>query len=180
MKRVGIFPGTFDPVHNGHVAFALAALDACQLDTIVFLPERSPRHKTNVSDFTHRATMVRVATRQDPRFMTLTLPEPQFTANTTLPELRKSFPDAAFTLLIGTDVAKNLPHWDDITRIYNTFELAIGMRASDEKPTLPVPATYVPTDFTHAAASDIRTGKSQDVPKEVHRYIQAHGLYTVQ
>lgn len=180
MTRIGIFPGTFDPVHNGHLAFARAALGICRLDRVVFLPERAPRHKTGVSNFAHRTAMLQAAIVAEPRFALLTLPEAQFTATTTLPELQKAYPQDALVLLLGTDIAKNLPHWDNVQRIYNSFELAIGLRAHDAKPALPVAATFVPTDFKHAAASDIRTGKSREVPIAVGEYIQANGLYTVQ
>jgi nicotinate-nucleotide adenylyltransferase len=48
MKKIGIFAGTFDPIHEGHVAFAQAVLADLSLDKIYFLPERQPRRKTNV------------------------------------------------------------------------------------------------------------------------------------
>ncbi|HVI69805.1 MAG TPA: adenylyltransferase/cytidyltransferase family protein, partial [Magnetospirillaceae bacterium] len=63
MKRVGVFSGTFDPVHRGHLAFALSAQKRAQLDTVVFLPEHSPRGKIAVGSFTHRLEMLRLATK---------------------------------------------------------------------------------------------------------------------
>ena len=65
--RVGIYPGAFDPVHKGHIAFALAAITAHQLDKVFFLPEPSPRHKQGVKALDHRVEMVRLATANDPR-----------------------------------------------------------------------------------------------------------------
>jgi cytidyltransferase-like protein len=53
MKHIGIYPGSFDPVHEGHFAFAKAALETGRLDTVIFLPEMKPRGKPQVTPSNH-------------------------------------------------------------------------------------------------------------------------------
>jgi len=89
MTRVGIYPGTFDPVHVGHIAFALQAMKSAKLDYLYFLPERSPRRKTDITHYGHRVAMLRRAIRPHVQFGLLDLPTKQFSVLKTLPELRK-------------------------------------------------------------------------------------------
>ncbi|HEU5121705.1 MAG TPA: adenylyltransferase/cytidyltransferase family protein, partial [Candidatus Saccharimonadales bacterium] len=62
MRRIGIYSGTFDPVHYGHIAFAASAIRACNLDEVVFLPEPQPRYKAGVTDIAHRLALLTMAT----------------------------------------------------------------------------------------------------------------------
>jgi cytidyltransferase-like protein len=57
-SRIGIYSGTFDPVHAGHMAFALQAMQEAKLDRLYFLPERRPRYKQGVEHFAHRVAML--------------------------------------------------------------------------------------------------------------------------
>ena len=59
--RIGIFAGTFDPVHAGHIAFALQAAEIAKLDEVVFIPERRPLSKSSTEHFGHRVAMIRQA-----------------------------------------------------------------------------------------------------------------------
>ena len=68
VKRIGIFAGTFDPVHKGHISFALQAIEAAGLDEVVFLPEPRPRHKQSVTDQSHRIAMINLAIKAYPKF----------------------------------------------------------------------------------------------------------------
>ncbi len=63
MKKVGILAGTFDPIHIGHIAFALRAIEKAQLDKVILLPEREPRRKRNVTDFNHRLSMLKLSVK---------------------------------------------------------------------------------------------------------------------
>lgn len=115
--RVGIYPGAFDPVHKGHIAFALAAITAHQLDKVFFLPEPSPRHKQGVKALDHRVEMVRLATANDPRMGMIVLEQTRFTILETWPQLDARFTGADLYMLIGSDVAERMASWPNIDEL---------------------------------------------------------------
>ncbi len=124
---IGIFPGTFDPVHEGHIAFALAVARDCGLDEVIFVPEHSPRGKTNVSTLPERITRIEKQIKTHPNLRVAELESRQFTVAETLPELRRLF-DGELTLLIGSDVAAKLHLWPDLDQLLGEVRLAIGLR----------------------------------------------------
>lgn len=129
MNRVGIFAGTFDPIHKGHLAFALAAAEQCGLDAVYFLPERQPRGKHDVGDFATRSQLIREAIRAS-RLHLLDLADAQFTVETTLPQLETTFAGAELYLLIGSDIAcHSLPHWPQLPQLLEKMQLIVGIRA---------------------------------------------------
>src|SRR4051812_4657029 len=91
MKRIGIYAGTFDPVHSGHVSFALQALKAAELDKVYFLPERRPRNKQHVEHFGHRTAMLKRAAQPHSQFEVLEMVDISFSVERTLPKLQKQF-----------------------------------------------------------------------------------------
>jgi nicotinate (nicotinamide) nucleotide adenylyltransferase len=177
-KRIGIFAGTFDPVHNGHVAFALAAIKACRLDEVIFLPEPKPRGKQQVTGMNHRLAMIRVAIAGEPRLRVVELTDDQFTVAKTLPELERRLPGAHLALLLGTDVARGLRQWPGADGLLAKVELIIALRQGDEPPH-GVKAAIIPTSHGHVAASHVRGGQSNDIAPAVRDYIHHHGLYRV-
>ena len=104
--RVGIFGGTFDPVHMGHLILAEQCRDQAGLDEVWFLPSYHPPHKAaaGVSRFEHRCDMLELAVAGHPGFrvdrIEKELPPPSYTAET-LAELRRRHPAADFALLMG-------------------------------------------------------------------------------
>jgi nicotinate-nucleotide adenylyltransferase len=134
MKNIGIFAGTFDPVHEGHIAFCLVAYDLCHLDKIYLLPERSPRNKQNVSSIIERGALLELAVASIPELDVLSLDDDFFSVEKTLPKLQQKFPDSQITLLIGSDVAcESLPHWDNLKELLKTVKLAIGVRSTHDR-----------------------------------------------
>jgi len=109
-KYIGIYSGSFDPIHEGHISFAKEAMKVCRLDTIVFMPERFPRGKPNVSPISERVTELEIALAET-SFVVLNAHADQFTVDETLTELEVLYPDTVFTFLIGSDVALYLPNW---------------------------------------------------------------------
>src|SRR3569623_1388715 len=110
-SRVGIYAGTFDPVHAGHISFALQALEAAQLDQVCFLPERKPRGKEGVEHFGHRVAMLRRAIKPYRQFSIIELVDISFSVEQALPELQRLFPQAQLVFLFGSDVVTNVPQW---------------------------------------------------------------------
>lgn len=132
MKRVGILSGTFDPVHKGHVAFALQTVEAAELDMLYFAPEVKPRRKTQVTHFGHRVAMLKLATRAYKKLDVLELPDRYFTALGTLPKLQHKFPDAQIVLVLGSDLFSHMARWPKVETMLGKVGLVVGARGNYE------------------------------------------------
>jgi nicotinate-nucleotide adenylyltransferase len=130
-NRVGIYAGTFDPVHAGHMTFALQAMERAGLDELHFLPERRPRFKQGIEHFGHRVAMLRQAVKPHPRFKIIELDDVSFNVERTLPALRKRFPQAQLVFLFGSDAIEQLADWPLSERLLEDNELVVGIRSSD-------------------------------------------------
>src|SRR5687768_15392849 len=91
LKKVGIYAGTFDPVHEGHLAFAREAAAQYGLDKVFFLVEPNPRRKQGVKALEHRNEMVQLAIRSEKLFASILLEQHRFTVTETMPVLRSRF-----------------------------------------------------------------------------------------
>ncbi len=135
-RRIGIYSGTFDPIHQGHLDFSLAAAKECLLDTVVFLPEPHPREKSLVSPIKNRLERIKKEIKDNPVLSVLEPFSSQFTVRDTLPKLKDYFKGDTFTLLVGSDVVKTFMYrWDDLDVLLGDCSLAIGMRhgSSDDE-----------------------------------------------
>jgi nicotinate-nucleotide adenylyltransferase len=191
-RRVGIFPGTFDPVHQGHIAFCLEASRMCQLDEVVLLPEPVPHGKQRVTDMAHRVALLDTAIANYANIRVLTLGSEQFSVKDTLPALQRIFPNAELVMLMGSDVASTLMYrWEDVKQLLEQLALAIGVRHGDmpegvahimqqleERYNHPVRYTLIPSPHAKLASSRIRSGAvpARSDPATA-AYIQRHGLY---
>lgn len=162
VRQIGIFSGSFDPVHTGHIAFAKEAARVCNLETVIFMPERFPRGKPNVSPISERVTELEIALAGTP-FEVLNAHTDQFTVNKTLPELEALYPGADFTFLVGSDVALNLPNWQDTGYLIDRYDFAVGMRQDSLKAAVEatmknVQARYVlvTTPYGHISSRTLR------------------------
>jgi nicotinate-nucleotide adenylyltransferase len=131
-SRIGIYAGTFDPVHAGHITFAIQAMQAAELDRIYFLPERRPRNKQSVEHFAHRVAMLQRALRPHRQFGVLEFVDICFSVERTLPKLQHQFTDSQLVFLLGSDAVRHLPDWPHVERLLSTSELVIGVRANDD------------------------------------------------
>lgn len=127
-KRIGIYGGTFDPVHAGHIAFALQAIHAAKLDKLYFLPERRPRSKKHVEHFGHRVAMLRQAVKPHPKLDVLEFDDVSFSVKRTLPKLETMFPDSRLVFLVGSDIAEHMGQWEYLERLFATSEILVGVR----------------------------------------------------
>jgi len=192
---IGIYSGTFDPIHVGHITFAQATARALALDAIVFLPEQQPRGKQHVTDIRHRAELIKRAIQDDEKLQVLTIPSKQFTVTRTLPELQKHFKDASFTLLMGSDIVRTFTHrWDGLETLLKEAEFAVGMREGDNQNELeaifaqletqyrmPIARRYITTKNAHIASTQLRANAaalSQLPHPTMINYIRENQLYT--
>lgn len=128
IQRIGIYSGTFNPVHAGHIAFALQAMKAAKLDKLYFLPERRPRSKKHVEHFGHRVAMLKQAAKPYPSFDVLEYDDVSFSVKRTLPKLEGMFPASRLVFLVGSDVAEHMGQWDHLERLFATSEILVGIR----------------------------------------------------
>jgi nicotinate-nucleotide adenylyltransferase len=124
--RVGIYTGAFDPVHSGHISFALQALKAAHLDQVVFLPERRPLARPGVEHYAHRVAMLKSALLPYHDLAVMEMVDRHFTVTRTLPLLRSVFADSELVFMMGSDSAANLPASMYADRLVRDSELVIG------------------------------------------------------
>jgi nicotinate-nucleotide adenylyltransferase len=192
LARIGIYAGVFNPVHAGHVAFAIQAMERAKLDSVYFMPERQPWHKQGVEHFAHRVAMLKRAARPHPQFGVLELPDINFSVQRTLPRLQKQFPGSQLVFLFGSDAISDLPEWPHIASLLESCELVVGMRNELDQRTVnkdiagwPVQPKVI-TIFA-SYAPDVSSGKIRDalrkrtyvrgVLKSVEHYSNLHWLY---
>jgi nicotinate-nucleotide adenylyltransferase len=141
--NIGLFGGTFDPIHRGHLALARAALEHCKLHRIYFVPAGIPPHKQRqpLSPFVHRFAMVAVATAQEKGFIPSLLEAPEETNSSprkaarpnytidTVRRLKGSFKgsDRLF-LLIGIDAFAEIAQWHEAEALFRECEFIVASR----------------------------------------------------
>jgi nicotinate-nucleotide adenylyltransferase len=131
--RIGIFGGTFDPVHLGHLILAEQCREQAKLDQVWFVPALLPPHKQDwtLTPFAQRVEMLALAIAGQPAFRIEELekerPGPSYTVDT-LDTLHARHPDHSWHLLIGSDTQADLPLWRQPERIVQLAELLIMVR----------------------------------------------------
>ncbi|MGC1370779.1 MAG: nicotinate (nicotinamide) nucleotide adenylyltransferase [Candidatus Sulfotelmatobacter sp.] len=146
--NIGLFGGTFDPIHRGHIALAHAARERCKLSRILFVPANIPPHKQlrPLSAFAHRYAMIALATAQDKDFVPSLLESPEpadsksersrkmpaekpnYTIDT-VQRIKKSLKktDRLF-LLIGIDAFKDIAKWHQAEALFRECEFLVASR----------------------------------------------------
>jgi nicotinate-nucleotide adenylyltransferase len=131
--RIAILGGTFDPIHNGHLAAAHSVADTFQVDELHFVPAFTPPHKAGLgltSPF-HRFAMVALATISIERFRASTIEvdalEKRYTVET-LEAMRKSNRGAQLLFVIGTDMFQEIESWRNYRRLFELAHLAVVNR----------------------------------------------------
>ncbi|MCA9327179.1 nicotinate (nicotinamide) nucleotide adenylyltransferase [Candidatus Saccharibacteria bacterium] len=165
-KRIGIYSGTFDPVHAGHIAFALQAVEAAKLDRLYLVPERQPRGKHHVTHFAHRVAMVRRAVRPYKQLEVLEIEDKLFSVAHTLPRIRSRFPDSRLVFVCGSDVLGHMQSWSHVDEFLRICELCVGRREKEtsdsvekslrQLPTNPVAVTVLESHAPAVSSSQIR------------------------
>jgi len=190
-KRIGIYSGTFDPVHNGHVGFAVRALEVAKLDEVIFIPEKLPRGKeASVTDLSHRFELLVRAIEPYEGLAVRLLSAERFCVQGTMPELRAMFDDAELFLLVGSDVVKTMSErWNNLDDLFREVRLIVGLRVGDTRrdskkylraldvATRPR-ATFVDSPMAAASSTRVRRAEvERDIAPEVSSYIKQHKLY---
>lgn len=190
--RIGIYAGTFDPIHAGHIAFALQAIDKAKLDEVVIVPERRPRFKDAPEHYGHRTAMVKRAIRPHKRLSVLETVDAHFTVKKTLPQLRNIFGDAELVFLVGSDVAEHVPDWYNSDVLLESCELVVGVREGEsprliqrviqtwqqQPKNLHVFASYDATVSSGSVREALRAGSyTKGLLQSVSKYARHNWLY---
>jgi nicotinate-nucleotide adenylyltransferase len=198
--NIGIFGGTFDPPHLGHLILAERCREEAKLDEVWFLVSYAPPHKQGqqITRFEQRCDMVTLATTGQPAFrvepIEKELPPPSYTART-LAELQHRHPQHTFALIVGGDSVHDLPTWYEPATVLKLAALVAVPRPGAVLPTagelaakVGVPAegvrlTVVECPQVDIASRDIRKRVSAGqsvrflLPRAVEEYVRERKLY---
>ncbi|MGH8307581.1 MAG: nicotinate-nucleotide adenylyltransferase [Gammaproteobacteria bacterium] len=132
MRKIGIFGGSFDPIHYGHLRPALEILSTLSLDEIRFIPAGQPPHRgVPAASAALRLDMVKAAIAGEPRFVVdereVRRSAPSYTVDT-LTELRREFPRDALMLIVGMDAFLGFPGWHEWLKIFDFAHVIVAHR----------------------------------------------------
>ncbi|CAN5831047.1 nicotinate-nucleotide adenylyltransferase [soil metagenome] len=189
MRSIGVFGGTFDPPHLGHLIVAADVCVALELDRLLFIPAAVPPHKLAQVEATaeQRLEMVRAAVRGDARFevddLELRRPGPSFTVDT-LHTLRTRFPESRLYFLIGADALREIHSWREPEEVARLAQLIVFARDGQQAPTMHgISAQPVPVTRVDISASEIRRRVRAGipirylVPDAVREIVERENLY---
>ena len=192
MSRIGIFAGSFDPVHKGHIAFALKAIQEAKLDAVYFLPEIKPRRKAGASHISRRIAMLELGLKPYQKLKLLELPDKQFSVAHTMPRLEQKFASSEMFLLMGADgELEHLPNWPLAKQLLARLGLVIAYRGKTREevaglvkklPSAPASLYLIESSKPNLSSAKIRAalqkGKTPDgLPDSVQTYIANNWLY---
>lgn len=198
MAKLGIFGGTFNPPHLGHLICAQSALSQLKLDRVIFVPAADPPHKAVDGDPgpRQRLAMCHCAIEGNGSFAVSTVdferPGPSYTA-TTLERLHTQFSADDLTLIIGGDMGQSFHSWHRPERIIELARLAVVEREDSNRAKITAAVSNIPDatkrlDFFEMPRIDISSTLVRSyvangrplrylVPDRVARYIEVRRLY---
>ncbi|MBL8853212.1 MAG: nicotinate (nicotinamide) nucleotide adenylyltransferase [Planctomycetaceae bacterium] len=203
--NIGVFGGSFDPVHYGHLLLAQQCLESSSLDRVLFVPvAHSPlRPRSPIADAKARVEMLQLAIADHPGFAISTIElergEISYTVDT-LRALKQGAPNDTFFLLMGLDSLLDFPRWHQPQEILSLARLLVVNRPSTSGPTAAeawqvlrgfatdeqidaIRSTIVDSQQFEFSSTDIRqrvsSGRSVRfrTPRAVEKYIETQGLY---
>ena len=197
--RIGIFGGTFDPIHLGHLRMAEEIRDSLSLERVLFIPNQVSPFKTNrnVTPAERRMEMVWQAVADNPAFAVsaaeVRRPGPSYTVDT-VRELRRDYPEDELFLLIGSDAVRDLPQWRAPEELLSQVRIAVATRPGTDPAevlaalpdTWEPRLTFIPMPGLDISGTDLRArvrarrSITYLVPRAVETYIARHGLYAAE
>ena len=191
--RIGIYGGSFNPIHKGHTELAASIVQQGLVDELwLLVSPLNPLKQGETSDiavYEHRLSMARLAT-EDIEGVKVSdfeknLPLPSYTI-TTLGELHKAYPEHEFLLVIGADNWERFPRWYHAQEIIDTYSILIYRRPECEmdETLLPPSVQVVDTPLYDISSTEIRESVKKGrmplkwVDRKVATYIRVHHLYS--
>lgn len=196
-ERIGLMGGSFNPIHERHLAIAACALDEARLDRILFLPTGNPPHKREgLADTEHRFEMTRLATLREPRFSASRMEVDRvgvtYTVDT-LTQLHRQLPDAELFYIVGEDTLLDLVNWREPDRVFQLCTFLVFRRFTQDASNHPIVRSleargakfwYLSLPPQDISASSVRSRLASgeippELPLQVYEYIRIMGLYGV-
>lgn len=195
--KIGILGGTFDPIHNGHIEIALAAMTALGLDRVALMPSGDPPHKTRATDKADRLHMAQIAAEADPGLYAsdreISRTGTTYTVDT-LSALTVEHPEVEWTYILGADALNKLDTWKEFPRIARLCSFAAISRPGCDEDLARLRARAISTCYRtrvdllpvsgpalSSTAVRHRVAEGEDisdcVPPAVADYIRKKGLY---
>jgi nicotinate-nucleotide adenylyltransferase len=190
-KRVGLFFGSFNPIHNGHLILAEMILEKASLDECWFVlsPHNPHKKKSSLLDQNHRLFLLQEALENHPNLKINTiefkLPQPNYTFNT-LVHLKEKYSEVDFYLIMGMDNLENFLQWKNPEEILDTANILVYPRlghivpdwAKDHPKILIIDTPLIELSST-LIRNRVKTGLSISafVPEVVAKMIEKEGFY---
>ncbi|SFI15532.1 nicotinate (nicotinamide) nucleotide adenylyltransferase [Halpernia frigidisoli] len=137
MKKIGLFFGSFNPIHIGHLILANYILENTDMEELWFVvsPQNPFKEKKSLLKDYHRLDMVNLALKNYPKMrasnVEFSLPTPSYTTNT-LAYLKEKYPENSFSLIMGEDNLKSLPKWKNFESLIKNHQIIVYPRISTE------------------------------------------------
>jgi len=194
-KKIGVFSGTFDPVHNGHIESCLVAKEACELDKIYVFIENKPYRKTSVTSLKHRHEILGLALADYPSLSLTSLEVDNLDSENVKDSLSQQYKQLEeIWYIIGSDIFLTMRQWKDFRNIARSFSLCVILRSNDKRSLVEEEAKKIIQDFSNlgikilpavwsgvsssTVKDDLKNkGSSQQTPKKVIDYIRENNLY---
>jgi nicotinate-nucleotide adenylyltransferase len=178
--RIGLYGGTFDPVHSGHLIIARAARERLSLDQMILIPSAHPPHKPIecLTEAAHRLAMVRLAVEGETGFEVSDCETRRsglsYTIDTVAGFRAEVGPDAEIVWLIGSDSLRELAGWHRVEELADACRIVIAARPGWESPDLaPLAARLRPEQIERLRSNVLDTPRIDISATEVRRRVAA-------
>jgi len=197
--KIGVLGGTFDPIHNGHLAIAEEARSYLNLNEVIFLPAGQPWMKSDrsISPARHRTAMIGLALQARPYFKSSTIEiehqGPSYSVNSMAELKAQAVEPTDWYFILGWDNLSKIPQWREPAKLIEMCFLAAVPRPGYERPNMKKLEAALPgiskkvilmdKPRLEISATDIRNKVAQGipisglVPEAVEKYIRENGLY---
>src|SRR6266511_96035 len=184
-SRIGVFGGTFDPVHVGHLAIAVAALETVPLDRVLFVPaRRSPlKDRDPVASVADRVTMLEAAIANEPRFGLSRIELERDGVSYTVDTLEALRSQGELFLILGSDALADLARWRTPDRIREMATILVAARPGAPEPDAMHRARPFDAPRLDISSRELRSRAARGmslrylVPDAVWEHIKRRGLY---
>lgn len=195
MKRIGIFSGTFDPFHIGHLEACLVSRGALELDKVLIMVEKKPKQKSTVTDYKHRHKIIEFSIADFPFIKIFNSAHDNITFDNTVHLLEKEFPASQFCILVGSDILPEMQKWPGFDEWLANNSLAVILRDNKEQKLIQdlikkinkkepksqislLPAVWSPVSSSSVKKDIKETRHSDLLHRDALEYIKKYKIYS--
>lgn len=190
--KIGLYFGTFDPIHLGHISIANFLINNKLLNEVWFIvtPQNPEKNISDLTDFTHRFEIVKIQIKDNNNLkasdIELNLEKPNYTINS-LKHISNKFPNDIFSIIIGEDNLINFKNWKGYKEILNCYKIYVYPRATKTNKSVSI-IKHINIQIIKAPLVEINSTNIRQLIKErgdvikfisnnVYKYITKHNLY---